>query len=227
MSGWPIRIAFIMLAVTWGILQIAPQPEPVDLQRPLSEFPFVVADRWYGTGSTLDARVLYWLKPTDYLMRAYTSASADSVPVSLYVGYFENLRGASYHSPKACLPGAGWEFVSTEKVQVGVEPSRTITINKAVVKKDLAEQLVLYWYQDRGRVIADEYRARSFLAWDTVMSRRADGAIVRLSVPVTESRDVTFEVGLKFLRDVWPVLAEFLPRTIDRPPRSVSSLALS
>jgi EpsI family protein len=57
-----------------------------------------------------------------YLMRAYLR---DSTYFSLYVGYYEaQNQGKSIHSPKNCLPGAGWEPLgnSTREVIVGGNP---------------------------------------------------------------------------------------------------------
>ena len=50
-----------------------------------------------------------------YLLRSYAPVGAASQvpPVSLYVGFYERQsRGKTIHSPKNCLPGAGWEPLS-------------------------------------------------------------------------------------------------------------------
>ena len=76
----------------------------------------------------MDERVLELLKLTDYVMRVYVPTSSEkpqagafegqtrqaAAPVWLYVGYYGSQRtGATYHSPKNCLPGGGWVFKST------------------------------------------------------------------------------------------------------------------
>jgi len=214
MKRWPAGVALVMLLTTWGWLQVRPHSEPVLSRRPFSEFPLSIAERWQGKEFELGARELYWLKPTDYMMHAYVETQDEGapVPVWLYIGYFHSLRGgAAYHSPKVCLPGAGWQIVETEEIPVQVQGTRTITINETLVRKGLDQQIVLYWYQDRGRVIASEYWARGYLIWDTMLTHRTDGAIVRLSVPVTRTPEDASQHGLTFLHDLWPLLTEYLP----------------
>ena len=56
---------------------------------------------------------------------------------------------------------------------------RDITVNRYVVQKGLDRQLVLYWYQGHGRVVASEYWSKAFLIRDAMSPephRRIDGA---------------------------------------------------
>ena len=72
-------------------------------------------------------------------------------------------------------------------------------------------QLVLYWYQERGRVVADEYWGKAYLVWDSVTRGRSDGALVRLSAPVVVSEEATYRSLVEFSTTVFPLLTEFLP----------------
>jgi hypothetical protein len=38
-----------------------------------------------------------------------------------------------------------------------------VEINQVVIQKGLDNQLVLYWYQDRGRIVTSEYWAKIYL----------------------------------------------------------------
>ena len=58
-------------------------------------------------------------------------------------------------------------------------------INKFIIQKGLDKQLVLYWYQDRGRIITSEYWAKAYMVWDAIRRNRTDGAFVRITVPFT------------------------------------------
>ena len=134
-------------------------------------------------------------------------------PVYLYVGYYQSQRtGATYHSPKNCLPGAGWQFVDSEQIPVMLARGDAPVINKVVIQKGLDKQVILYWYQDRGRIIASEYWAKGFLVWDSMTKKRTDGSLVRTSVPVVgKSEEQAFAEGFEFLRDVFPLLGQYLP----------------
>lgn len=119
----------------------------------------------------------------EYLYRAYRADSANLFTV--YVGYYEKqYSGKSIHSPKNCLPGAGWE-----PLQSTVEPITTSVgggrLNRYLLQNGAARALVLYWYQGRGRVEASEYAVKWQLLRDSAMRRRSDEALVRVMVPLT------------------------------------------
>ena len=69
--------------------------------------------------------------------------------------------GDTIHSPKNCLPGAGWDPIHSGYAQVSVLGGRQIVVNEYVIQQDLNKQLVFYWYQGRGRVIASA-------SWDVI-----------------------------------------------------------
>lgn len=228
MNRWPLILALSMLLSAWGTLQSLSQGEAVLTKRPFAEFPLTIAERWKGRELGLPAPVLDVLKLSDYMMRGYVPAAQargkgertevrgktgqDTAPLYLYVGYYESQRtGATYHSPKNCLPGAGWEFIESKQVSVPMPDRGVITINRALVRKGLDEQVILYWYQDRGRVIASEYRAKAYLIWDAMTKNRTDGSLVRISVPVTTTADQAYEYGQAFLQGIWPLLSEYMP----------------
>ena len=133
-------------------------------------------------------------------------------PVWLYVGFYQSQRtGSTYHSPKNCLPGGGWQFMESDQVPVPVPGAGSININKVLIQKGLDQQVILYWYQDRGRVIASEYAAKGYLIWDAMTKNRTDGALVRISVPVTSTTEEAYQQAVAFLQDIWPVLQDYMP----------------
>ena len=218
MKRWPTLVAVTMLLVTWGSLQVLSHGEPVLHRKSFSEFPLDLADRWNGKELGLEQSVLDILKLTDYMMRVYVPTAktggeprTEVLPVWLYVGYYQSQRtGMTYHSPRNCLPGAGWQFVESEEVTIPLREGPSMTINKVLIQKGLDKQIILYWYHDRGRIIASEYRAKGYLVWDAVTKHRTDGALVRLSVPVTTTPEAAYRHGMNFLQDLWPLLKDYL-----------------
>ena len=96
----------------------------------------------------------------DYVNRVYVEASG--APVGVYIGYYASQRqGDTMHSPQNCLPGAGWRPIETgyQDLPTGSASSR---VNRYVIQKGLDRQVVLYWYQGRGRVVANEYINKCF-----------------------------------------------------------------
>lgn len=218
MRHWAFAVAVAMLLSTWGSLQLLSHGEPVLSKKPFSEFPLAINSRWEGKELGIERDVLDVLKLTDYMMRVYVpvrteqAVSGFRLPVYLYVGFYGSQRtGATYHSPKNCLPGAGWQFVEAEPVVVTGPEGADVTVNKVLIQKGLDKQVILYWYQDRGRVLASEYWAKAYLIWDAMTMHRTDGSLVRISLPVGTSVEDAYREGLAFMQDAWPMLQEYLP----------------
>ncbi|HEX9724653.1 MAG TPA: EpsI family protein, partial [Vicinamibacteria bacterium] len=156
-QGRPTFVAVVMLVGTWSLLQSLSHGEPVLSKRPFSEFPMSIADRWDGRELGMEQHIVDLLGVTDYMMRLYHSRPPDNqdnqdkpdkpdnqgeqdraAPVMLYIGYYESQRtGATYHSPKNCLPGAGWRIEQSDYVTVPVSENTNITINKVLIQKDM------------------------------------------------------------------------------------------
>jgi EpsI family protein len=218
MRHWAFAVAVAMLLSTWGSLQLLSHGEPVLSKKPFSEFPLAINSRWEGKELGIGRDVLDVLKLTDYMMRVYVpvrteqAVSGFRLPVYLYVGFYESQRtGATYHSPKNCLPGAGWQFVEAEPAVVAGPYGADVTVNKVLIQKGLDKQVILYWYQDRGRVMASEYWAKAYLIWDAMTMHRTDGSLVRISLPVGTSVEDAYRQGFAFMQDAWPLLQGYLP----------------
>lgn len=142
---------------------------------------------------------------TDHLIRQYGAA------FSLYVGYYDRqTQKQTIHSPKNCLPGAGWEALasSTERIETAAGP---VTVNRYLIRKGEQRALVLYWYQGRGRVEANEYRVKWDLLRDAALRRRTEEALVRIVVPVSQAEGEAFLLGSTVVQAVIPALARALP----------------
>ena len=121
-----------------------------------------------------------------YLYRIF-ERPATSDAFSVYVGYYEQqTQGRTIHSPKNCLPGAGWDALSSERrtIQTANGP---LTVNRYLLANKNARALVYYWYQGRGRTEASEYKVKWNLLRDAALRGRTEEALVRIVVPVTPS----------------------------------------
>ena len=150
---------------------------------------------------------------TDYAFRVYQSPDTTSpLPSSsIYLGYYDRqTRGRTIHSPKNCLPGAGWDALSSgpERVAVG---SDTITVNRYVLQNGDARALVLYWYQGRGRVAYNEYRVKWNLLRDAIVKRRTDEALVRIVVGIKDSEQASLALAKRIAARLEPAVFRALP----------------
>lgn len=182
----------------------------------LSTFPLVIKN-WQGRETGLEQSVLNTLRLDDYLMAQYVEP-AQGYPVELYVAYYDSQRkGSSVHSPRACLPGGGWEIREFSELQVDtVGPDgEALRVNRALIGLGDSQQLVYYWFQQRGRNLTNEYLVKWFIFWDALIMNRTDGAMVRLVTPITTESGISGADSRlqQFARDIDPTLAYFIPRS--------------
>ena len=151
---------------------------------------------------------------TAYLMRSYQSrdsAAFVALPFSVYVGYYDSqMQGKTIHSPKNCLPGAGWEALASTTIALETATG-TVTVNRYLLQNGDTQALVLYWYQGRGRVAWNEYLVKWDLLRDAALRRRSDEALVRIVVPVRTTESDAAALGTRVARSVVPAVFEALP----------------
>jgi len=155
---------------------------------------------------------------TDYALRVYSEtdsveAAQTGIPwTSIYYGFYDQQsRGHTIHSPKNCLPGAGWEAISSEAATIR-DGAEAFTVNRYVLQKGDERALVLYWYQGRGRVAYNEYLVKWNLLRDAALRRRTDEALVRIVVPIaTDDDDKAFALASRVALQVKPALDRALP----------------
>jgi EpsI family protein len=158
----------------------------------------------------LSSLVLRELGLTDYLSRFYQGEGHPDT--DLYVGFYASQRtGATYHSPKNCLPGSGWQMVDVGSATIS-SPEGPVEVNEIVIQKGTDKQVVVYWYHDRGRVIASEYLAKIYMVWDAATRQRTDGALVRVTVRVTQDGEQAARQGARaFAEQTLAELPPYLP----------------
>ena len=147
-------------------------------------YPNVIGE-WQGRRETLDPAYRDALMLDDYLLADFTR-KADP-PINFYVAWYDSQRaGRSAHSPYSCLPAGGWEIKSlTRRELPGARPGgEALRVNRVLIQSGRRRQLVYYWFQQRGRLVTNEYAAKWYLFWDALTRNRTDGALVRLVVPL-------------------------------------------
>ena len=70
-----------------------------------------------------------------------------------------------------------------------------------------------YWFQQRGRIITNEYLVKWYLFYDALTMNRTDGALVRLVTGLNKGQDVELadQRLQSFLKDLMPELPAYLP----------------
>lgn len=178
-------------------------------RQPLAALPLTISE-WSGReAAPLADDIVAQLGVDDYLHRRYARAS--SAPMGLYVGYYASQRqGDTIHSPQNCLPGAGWRPVSSRTREIAAGAAR-LRVNEYIIQKGLDRQAVLYWYQGRGRVVANEYANKALLMFDAARLNRSDGGLVRVIGPVVSTTDSVVDELSAFVAALFPHLTRHLP----------------
>jgi EpsI family protein len=143
-------------------------------------------------------------------MREYSRGdTTEDSRFSVHVGFYDRQsRGKTIHSPKNCLPGGGWEPLTSalDTIETACGPARA---NRYLLRNDSDEVLVLYWYQ--GRVQASEYAVKWQLLRDAVARRPTDESLARVVVPVDGDLEAATSLAKHVAAVLIPALYDALP----------------
>jgi exosortase D (VPLPA-CTERM-specific) len=201
---------------------VAGRTEIVPDRTQFVEFPQHIGD-WHGQPALLDLATEKALGLDDYILSDYSRP--DGKMVNLYVAYYASQRkGESPHSPVVCIPGGGWAITNLNEINY-VTGGEAQPLNRVIIAKGPIREIVYYWFDERGRQIANEWAAKFYLLADAIMKNRTDGALVRLTTQVLPGEtDEDADRRLRtFMQAAVPRLAEYLPSGSTSQSRSAAS----
>jgi EpsI family protein len=202
----------LLLAGSVLLLHARGDSDLIPASAPLSQVSRVI-DGWTGSDLTIDQETRNVLGPGDFLSRTYTRPG-QRFPIGLFIGYFPTQRsGVTIHSPKHCLPGAGWAFESSRYVNLRDAKGKDHRVGEYIISNGEMRQFVIYWYQAHGRSVANEYMAKFYLVTDAILKHRTDGALVRVLTPIGSMEDTaTAKARVEaFTSQLIPTLPRFIP----------------
>ena len=194
--------------VRWAAGGESPPAPPV-----LAHFPSQLGGWGAVREDPIGADVARELRADQLLSRSYAQA-AGGARASLFVAWFQSQRaGASQpHSPKVCLPAAGWIPAVTGEITLPTEAGE-ITVNRYIVVNREQRNVVLYWYQAPRRVTTGEWQAKFWSVADALRDRRTDTALVRVVVASQLNGDeAATAAAASFVQSLYPMLRETLPQ---------------
>jgi EpsI family protein len=210
---WRSALVPLCLAAQILVVHVAASGEHPPQPPALDRFPAAFGPWKLFRGDPIDAATTRELGADRLVSQIYMETPTGSA-ASLLVAWFRTQRGGARqpHSPKVCLPGAGWTPRVVDQVALDTAAG-AITVNRYVVDKGAQRVVVLYWYQTPRRVIAGEWAAKFWLAADALRDKRTDTALVRVTAwPAGGGDEAATAVAIGFARDLYPVLREYLPR---------------
>lgn len=187
MRDWRLYLPALLLATGSLLVASTRRQEVAPLPRPLHELSFDFAG-FSARSRTISEDEQQVAGMSDYVYRVFGQRDDSTRAFSVYVGYYDSqVTGRTIHSPRNCLPGAGWQTVEsgTRTLQVAGSP---VTVNRYILAKGAMQAIVYYWYQGRGRVAWNEYAVKWDLLRDAATRGRTEEALVRIMVPIAPSR---------------------------------------
>jgi EpsI family protein len=212
-SYWRFLVTVIVLAGTALLLHARKNAEIIPARSPLSSFPKTLG-LWTSTDIAITKDVLDVLGPGDFLLRDYQRPNISS-DVTLFVAYFPSQRaGDTIHSPKNCLPGAGWTPIQSDRITVALPGQAAFPANRYLIAQGEDRQLVLYWYWAHSRAVASEYSAKFYLVADSIRMRRSDGSLIRVATPLARGETVESAQArlLSLAGNIVPLINDYVPR---------------
>jgi len=209
-----MAVALLMVS-TAVLLQARRALEVFPPRLALQSFPQQI-NGWNSVDVPIEQETLDVLGRGDFLMRNYFPP-AQSVPaINLFIAYFPSQRsGDTIHSPKNCLPGAGWSAVESTRIPLSLQGHDAFPVNVYVVAKGgEARRLVLYFYWAHGRGVASEYLAKYRLVVDSIKMNRSDGSLIRFTTPMSpgESVEAATQRVLPFVTETVSQLQAYIPQ---------------
>jgi len=208
LSNTRIAVVIALFSLTFAGLQFSQTVREVPIKQPLSGFPVEIGDWKFARKSFFSAPVIEMLGVADYI--SYDYAEGNGGWLNLYISYFTAVGvTGGYHSPQNCLPGGGWNIASVEDVALAMGGQ----IKKVLVQKGGEQQVVLYWFQNRGRIIASEYWEKIYLVLDAVFKQRRDGSFIRIigQLPKGGDKDKFTQEMVDFANKTVELAAQYIP----------------
>lgn len=213
MSRGKVTLVLLLFALTWFALQSSSEVVIVPIYKSLNKIPQKIGNFHLSNSSQSSSEVLELLGVDDYIQYNYVDRERNRI--NLYAGFYGAVGvTGSYHSPKNCLPGGGWGIESVEiiNLKTPLASGKHATVSEMIIRNGSDYQVVLYWYQNRGRIIASEYWEKVYLVIDAIFQGRRDGTFVRI---MTVAREGEVTEAKKRSRDfaekVMDILTEHLP----------------
>jgi EpsI family protein len=214
-------VALAFLALNFYVYQYFASKEVIPPREAFVSFPHRFED-WNCDGfERMEPKVEENLGVTDYVICNYHRSDPPAT-VNVYLGYHETqIReeggGAgenSIHPPKHCLPGSGWDIIAQQKVPLDLAglPQRPAEVNRLVIAKGEARELVYYWYQEQGRVIADDWKKIVYMTLDRARRSRTDGSLIRFSAPIRHNDEARADAEILDLAAlILPQIPPYVP----------------
>ena len=114
----------------------------------------------------------------------------DGTCVWLAVAYFAKQQvNSQIHSPRNCLPGAGWKIQALDEQNIPVNGA-TQPATRMLISRNSQRDEVYYWFSTRRGSVAGEYALKWDLVRSSLVDRMTNAAFVRYNAAADDSAAV-------------------------------------
>jgi EpsI family protein len=221
MKPFAAYVPAVLLALGALLLMGVDRQHAMHLRAPLTGIPMQILG-YEGIDRTVTPEEQKVAGMNSFVFREYRTDSISAF--SVYVGYYEQqTQGRTIHSPRNCLPGAGWEPLEVSPRIITANGGQ-VTVQRYLLAKGSQRALVYYWYQGRGRISANEYKVKWELLRDAALRGRSEEALVRIVLPLNGSEAAADSLATATAGILIPSIEQSLP---EYPNRRLGGRALS
>ena len=198
--------AVALLILFIPLSQRAGSAPPFPLKQGLENFPLTIGP-WQGRHVYIDPEMVAATKSSAHLNAEYANPGVGTV--GLWMAYYETQKkaGAFVHSPKGCFLASGWQIQDTQVIEIAPQKP----VNWMIANYGDEQLLVYYWFLQRGRWLASETQNKLYMAYDGMLRRRTDGALIRLITPIRGNLPAAQDRLTAFAQQLIPVLPNYIP----------------
>lgn len=202
-----IAVAVVLLA-SFSTMSIQQRSGIIPARESFASYPLQI-NAWQGRTYEFANGENEILKLKDYFLANFSKSNTN---IDVYLGYTDSQRnGFVPHSPKACIPGGGWEITDTRLQEVTIDSKTSFNVTRMLISKGESKQLIYYWFHQRGRDLSNEFPMKFALLYDAIKINRTDGAIVRFTTTVHKTEAQADQVLSEFIRLNYPLFPRFIP----------------
>jgi len=210
-KSFTVSLTILLLTIV-SVATIASRGEPVVVKTNLENLPMVIGD-YKATEDFFQDPIYRELNADKHVYRHYRAPGGKQV--DLYIGYYGTAKGGrTGHNPYACLPGAGWGIVESNKITLMAKYRLNgVHVNYTLARKGEVYETVFHWYQTAGtKVLASGIQQNLQRFIGRLLHNRNDGAFVRVSVLSDEDQlEEAKSFAKYFSKQILDLLPQYWP----------------
>ena len=181
----------------------------IALSLPLSELPEKV-DGFVGENVYPKDELAKLQSADSWIVREYQRQDKDN-PILVYVGYWERQNERKVIFSPRYITGAQYFF---KQKTISNKQNNRFVFNSFVLDNNQKKELVYYCFLMDGKIIPDDYQFRFKRMVNSLLYRRNNAALLRVSAPITSNFPVeAAEAYIEdFLKDFLPIVKGYLPK---------------